>query len=546
MTKICTAATAIVITILLFNYNAKSQIGYQTIVTTGLINPIDIAIPPNASPANGSTRIFIVQQDGDILLWNGTALSLFADLTSVITTSGSEQGLLSMTFHPSYNGTSNRDFFVFYTRNSDGDLTVARYRTDPVNPDIIEAGSGLVLITPIEHSTFSNHNGGDLNFGSDGLLYLSTGDGGDGGDPFENGQNPSTFLGKIVSIDVTAVVPITPTVVDIGLRNPFRWSFDKTTGDMWIGDVGQGAWEEISFKAAGSGSVNFGWDCYEGNASYESAGCPAPGAFTFPSYVYSNPTEGRSVVGGFVYRGTEFAALAGWYVATDYFTGRIFRRAPDGTWFAQTGGQTGISSFGEAPDGTLYAVSQFSDDLYKLIVTGPLPVTLINFSGRRNGDVSELTWKTATEQNTARFKIEYSNNATNFQTAGVVAASRNPNGSNYSFQHRINSASDLYYRLAIEEDDGQVAYSSIIRLSSRSKGAKIYPTVINNGILNIQTDKPAYKLQIISTNGAIVFQKQLDAFTGTTSVSIPKFSKGVYIAQLHLSDEIKREKIIIE
>ncbi len=531
--------------LVLFNYRANSQIGYQTIVDAGLTDPIDIAIPPNASPANGSTRIFVAQQNGLIRLWNGSSFSDFVNLSSVISTGG-ERGLLSMTFHPSYNGTTNRDFFVYYTRNSDGDLTVARYRTDPLDPNAIDPAGGTVLITPIEHSSQSNHNGGDLNFGSDGFLYLTTGDGGGTGDPGENAQNPSSLLGKLLRIDVNAAIPITPTIVDIGLRNPFRWSFDKNTGDAWIGDVGQGAWEEISFKPSGSSGLNFGWDCYEGNVTYEiTADCPAAGSITFPSHVYAN-AEGQAVVGGFVYRGTEISALQGWYIATDYYTGRIFRRSPGGTWFTQIGGQTGISSFGEAPDGTLYAISQFSDDLYKVIITGALPVKLISFSGKRNDNISELSWKTATEQNTARFKIEFSTTASNFQNAGIVIASRDPNGNNYSFQHHINTSSDLYYRLAIEDDDRQIAYSSIIRLSSRKNGIKIYPTFISNGILNIQTETPLHRLQIISTNGAIMFQKELNAFTGTTAISIPQFSKGIYIVQLHIDDGIKTEKIIIE
>jgi len=529
--------------LILFNYTANSQIGYQTI-TTGLSGPIDIAIPPNASPANGSTRMFIAQQNGLIRLWNGTSFSDLVNLSSVII-SGGEQGLLSMTFHPSYNGTTNRDFFVYYNRSPDGALTVARYRTDPSDPNAIDPAGGTVLITPIDHP-LSNHNGGDLNFGPDGFLYLSTGDGGGAGDPGENAQNPSSLLGKFLRIDVNAAIPIIPTVVDIGLRNPFRWSFDKNTGDAWIGDVGQSAWEEISFKPAGSSGLNFGWDCYEGDSPFElTVDCPAAASITFPSHVYPN-ADGQAVIGGFVYRGTEISALQGWYVATDYYTGRIFRRSPGGTWFTQTGGQTGISSFGEAPDGTLYAISQFTGTMYKLIVTGALPVKLISFSGKRNADISELSWRTATEQNTSRFKIEFSNTASNFQNAGIVIASRDPNGSNYSFQHHFNSNSDLYYRLAIEEDDGQIAYSSIIRLSSRKKGFKIYPTLIYNGILNIQTETPASKLQIMSANGVMVFQKEMNGFTGTTTIFIPQFSKGVYIVQLHLNDGIKSEKIIIE
>src|SRR6187401_3401897 len=341
MTKFSAAAKALLL-LVLFNNTAKSQIGYQTVVATGLTDPIDIAIPPNANPANGSTRIFVAQQNGLIRLWNGTSFSDLVNLSSVIS-AGGERGLLSMTFHPAYDGVTNRDFFVYYTRSSDGDLTVARYRTHPSDPNLIDPAGGIVLMTPMEHSSQSNHNGGDLNFGPDGFLYLTTGDGGGGGDPDENAQNTSSLLGKLLRIDVNAAIPITPTVVDIGLRNPFRWSFDKNTGDAWIGDVGQGSWEEISFKPAGSSGLNFGWDCYEGNVAYELAGCPASSSITFPSHVYPN-AEGQSVVGGFVYRGVEFAALQGWYIATDYFTGRIFRRSHAGVCFPQTGGQTGISS----------------------------------------------------------------------------------------------------------------------------------------------------------------------------------------------------------
>ena len=273
MTKISTTVKTILFLVLL-SYTANSQIGYQTIVASGLSGPIDIAIPPNASPANGSTRIFVAQQNGLIRLWNGTSFSTLVDLFPVIGITGPEQGLLSMTFHPSYDGVTNRDFFVFYNRNPDGDLTVARYRTDPSDPNAIDPAGGTVLITPIDHP-LNNHNGGDLNFGADGFLYLTTGDGGGTGDPGENAQNPSSLLGKFLKIDVNAAIPITPTIVDIGLRNPFRWSFDKNTGDAWIGDVGQSAWEEIDFKPAGSSGLNFGWDCYEGNVPYEITGdCP--------------------------------------------------------------------------------------------------------------------------------------------------------------------------------------------------------------------------------------------------------------------------------
>jgi glucose/arabinose dehydrogenase len=546
MIKIYTAAWKWIF-MLAFPILAQTQpITFQPIVITGLTNPIDIAIPPNASPANGSTRIFVAQQNGLIRLWNGSSLSDFFNIDTLITTGG-ERGLLSMTFHPGYNGTSNRDFFLFYTGGG-GDLVVARFRTQPGNPTAVEINSGIKVIDSIDHSTFSNHNGGDLNFGPDGYLYLTTGDGGGGGDPLDNAQNPLSLLGKLLRIDVTAAYPTVPQVVDIGLRNPFRWSFDKLTGDAWIGDVGQGSWEEISFKPVGSSGLNFGWDCYEGNMSYEPADCPASG-YTFPSYVYSNPTAGRSVVGGYVYRGSEYPTLYGYYLAVDYYSGRIFRRSPAGTWAAQTTGlTTNIASFGEAPDGTLYAVSQFPNhDLYKVTLTGVLPVVLTQFSGKRTGNVTEIKWATSYEQNTAQFRIEWSKTPSNFQTAGVVAASRNAAGSHYTFPHTISSTEDLYYRLAILDDDGSVSYSSIIRLSSADKGGiRIYPTVIKNNNLTLELSKPALQMQLVSSAGSVVFQKDLRNVSGTTVIQLPPVAKGLYFVQVVVDGEVKREKLVIE
>jgi len=544
MDKFYSPARALLL-LLLLAASARSQISYQSIGIAGLFDPIDIAIPPNASPANGSTRMFIAQQNGFIKLWNGSTLLDFADLSSIVL-SGGERGLLSMTFHPSYTGTStgNRDFFVYYTRAGDGALVVARYRTKSDDPEALDPAGGTVIITPIDHSAFSNHNGGDLNFGPDGFLYLTTGDGGGGGDPLENAQNPAALLGKLLKIDLSASIPITPQVVDIGFRNPFRWSFDRSTGDAWIGDVGQGGWEEIDFKPAGSSGLNFGWDCYEGNTVFESAGCPSSG-FTFPSYVYPNPAEGQAVVGGYVYRGTEFPELQGWYVATDYYSGRVYRRSPGGTWFAQTGGETGIASFGEAPDGTVYAVSQFSDALYKLTVTGPLPVLLSGLSARRVGDITELNWTTSSEQNTAGFRIEFSLDAGNFQSAGRVAASRNPGGSSYSFQHHYVSAGALFYRLAIEEDDGSISHSSILKVSSDDdQRIKIYPTVITNGVVHIRSLRPAGKLQLFDSRGIVVFERALNN-TAAQVIHLPSLPRGIYIVQIS-GEKITREKIIVQ
>ena len=523
---------------------AQPIIDYQSIVTTGLVDPIDIAIPPNASPANGSTRLYLAQQNGTIQVWNGSALSTVLNITTNITTGG-ERGLLSMAFHPSYNGVSNRFFYVFYT-DGGGDLAITRYRTDPGNPLVVETGSGVNVITPIEHSARTNHNGGDLNFGPDGFLYLSTGDGGGSGDPDENAQNPASLLGKILRIDVDGVLPATPQVVDIGLRNPFRWSFDKTTGDAWIGDVGQGNWEEISFRPAGAGTLNFGWDCFEGPAVFESTGCPGTG-FTPPAYSYRNPDDGRSVVGGYVYRGTEYPALQGYYLATDYFSGTIFKRSPGGTWFAQSPAlQNGIAAFGEAPDGTLYAVSQFSDALYKVIFSSVLPVRLASFSGNRTGSKVQLQWLTTAEQNTARFLVQFSGDGTRFADVGTVPASRRTNGHSYAFTYEPNRTGNLFFRLAVVDDDGSVTYSSVLKLAGeQARSFKLYPTIVSNRMVTVESGTPLNTVRIINSNGITVYTQQMNRAAGIIQIPLPQLPAGNYLLQASGPDVEEKAKLII-
>ncbi len=226
-------------------------ISYQQIIS-GLSAPVDIV---NAH--DGTNRLFIVQQGGIIKVWNGTTLSNFIDLSSIISTGG-ERGLLSMAFHPGFNGTSNRYFFVYYT-NTSGNVEVSRYQTTAGNSNTGDPSTGVVIIT-IPHPTNANHNGGKLNFGTDGDLYFGTGDGGSADDPPNNAQTGTVLLGKMIRINIDspgtaahpnyAIPPDNPyvgsgtvadEVWDLGLRNPFRWSFDRANGNMWIGDVGQSA-----------------------------------------------------------------------------------------------------------------------------------------------------------------------------------------------------------------------------------------------------------------------------------------------------------------
>ncbi|HSN59507.1 MAG TPA: PQQ-dependent sugar dehydrogenase, partial [Ferruginibacter sp.] len=439
----------ILILILTFSWTdslkAQPVIGYQTI-TAGLNNPVDVVTAP------GDSRLFIAQQNGIIRIWNGTSLSDFINIGSVLTNpAGGEQGLLSIAFHPLYN--TNRYFFVWYT-NTAGNITLARYQRNISNPNIADVASAQVLLSVPKPGSpyYTNHNGGKLNFGPDGMLYIGTGDGGSGGDPFNNAQNGNSLLGKMLRLNVNSFATSAPfydipsdnpflvpgdgildEIYAIGLRNPWRWSFDRATGDMWIGDVGQGAWEEVNFLPAGSTSgVNYGWRCYEGAHLYSGGGCsPTDTVSPIFEYGHNNTTGGFSITGGYVYRGPDPAnsALLGYYITTDYVSTNLWLIKPNGfggfTSTQQSGVLSNISGFGEGADGTLYAIRRTNGTLYKVIVTSIVPVRLTLFNANAYNGYNQLNWTSAAETNIKSYHIEYSIDGIQFIRIGQVAATHN-------------------------------------------------------------------------------------------------------------------------
>jgi glucose/arabinose dehydrogenase len=291
------------------------------VVAMGLSSPVHLTAPPD-----DVERVFIVERPGRIrVVRNGTLLGApFLDLTGVVL-SGGEQGLLSLAFHPDY--ATNGHFFVNYT-DLDGHTRVERY-TVTAAPDVADPASDLTILSV--EQPFSNHNGGQVAFGPDGMLYIGMGDGGgEGGDPLRHGQNRATLLGSLLRIDVDAaspyaIPPDNPFVADpsaapetwaYGLRNPWRFSFDRHTGDLYIGDVGQDSREEISFQPAASpGGENYGWKVMEGTACFSPRnGCSQAGLV--PPVLDYTHADGCSVTGGFVYRGVE-PTLAGRYFFAD-------------------------------------------------------------------------------------------------------------------------------------------------------------------------------------------------------------------------------------
>ena len=370
---------------------------------TGLSSPVEIA---HANDFSG--RLFVVEQAGRIrIIRNGALVATpFLDISAANggpVKSGGEQGLLGLAFHPGF--ATNGFLYVYYTRALQGDangseIVVARYTRSVSSPDTANPASALVVLTT-PHPQQSNHNGGKIAFGPDGYLYIGIGDGGGGGDPFAVGQSLTDLRGKILRIDVDGMLPyeIPPTnpfagmagnrgeIWAYGLRNPWRFSFDRLTGDHFIGDVGQGAREEVDLQPAGTpGGRNYGWSVFEGTLCYNPATNCSLANHTLPILDYPHDSaNGFSITGGYRYRGGSTPGLAGFYVFGDYVSGRVWAAEPGtgGTWTkTQVATSPNLSSFGEDENGELYTTDLTGGRVLRLTPAATDPPRLANLSTR--------------------------------------------------------------------------------------------------------------------------------------------------------------------
>ena len=350
-------------------------------ISTSLSSPVFMT-----APSGDSTRLFIVQQEGLIRIFDVVSGSLltspFLNINNLLSTGG-ERGLLGMAFDPLYD--TNRRFYVFYTKNAGdtGDIVIARYLRSATDVNLADSSSATILLT-VEHSAESNHNGGMLAFGPDGCLYAGLGDGGGGGDPTNNAQSLTVSLGKLLRLDPTngqactfgsTINPFNSLIWSRGLRNPWRFSFDWQTHDLYIGDVGQDAREEINVSPtpnAGRG-LNYGWRLMEGTLCFNPSSNCNSGGLTLPVLDYPHLSGACSVTGGYVYRGSAVSALQGTYFYADFCAGfvRSFRYqngqpTEQKEWPLLRPPGSFVTSFGEDAAGELYVMTQ-GGGLFKFI-----------------------------------------------------------------------------------------------------------------------------------------------------------------------------------
>ena len=543
---------------------AQPVLNFTPVITSGLSSPVDVV---NAGDA--SNRFFIVERGGTIKTYDASfnLLGNFLTVTGIV--SGGEQGLLSMAFHPDYE--TNRYFFVHYT-NTAGNVEIARYQTQAGNPNAADPSSKTVILTIEKPIAFTNHNGGKLNFGPDGHLYFAAGDGGGGGDTRNFAQRGDSLLGKMIRINVNNF--ITPPYYTIpadnpfvtaadtlhaiwafGLRNPWRWSFDRSTGDMWIADVGQGGREEINFRASGAtGGINYGWRCYEGDIAYNTAGCAPSASYISPIFAYphDNTTGGFAVTGGYVYRGTQFPTLAGYYICADYISDNVWIIRPGGGGWevTQQGGLPGgIAAFGEAENGELYALSLDANTLYQVGVSGALPVTLLSFIAKAQTGYNELRWKTIREINLQEFSIEFSVNGIDWTKAGIVLPQENDVVPEYYFKHPTNVEGTMFYRLKMLDKDSTFTYSKIISIDTRpdkGKELQLFPTVNAYGQLQVQLNEPFVNLQVFNMQGQILITQNLQNQTGIIRLDISGLNKGVYTVVASRADKTVSKTFMVQ
>ncbi|SEJ01777.1 Por secretion system C-terminal sorting domain-containing protein [Dyadobacter sp. SG02] len=507
-------------------------------VVSGFTRPVKVT---NASDG----RLFVAEIGGKIkIVKNNAVLSQpFLDIGSKIN-DPDWAGIFSIAFPPDYQ--TSGFFYVLYVVKSKTEVQVSRFSRQAGNADLADANSEVKILTIPYEDVLGGHRGGDMAFGKDGYLYISTGDNGPGsrgvaGDPNNNSQNMGKLFGKLLRLDTNAPVPgdnPLSKIFALGLRNPWRFGFDRQTGDLWIGDNGQDGWEEINYLSYpfGGPASNFGWNCLEGTQTYNQSHCAQGTTYIAPKLTYpgftNNGGKDASVMGGFVYRGSRYPSMKGHYFFGDYATGKIGYIDPLGVTTPDAGlANASLISFGEDQSGELYTLSFLNGTLSKITNPGdPLPVKLLFIKLTLADSQFLIQWKTTQESNFSHFEVERSGDGRTFQTLGTVPG-KGP-GSDYVFTDGEPLQDTSYYRLKMIDHatvggDGTFQYSSVVSGSMDERGKSfIFPNP-GGGQVAIRHLAKGDNVRIYNASGLLVDSQNI-ASNGDWKVNMDGKPKGIY------------------
>lgn len=543
-----------------------------------------------ANADDGSGRLFLGTKGGKVFIMDqGGTINMdepFLDLTNRTPTlfSGGEGGLLGLAFHPNYNDpvTPNQTIYVYYT----GTGITSYISKFTVNENAGSISNYIDETQEVNLINFpqpqGNHNGGSVQFGKDGYLYIASGDGGKQTDPDENAQNINTYLGKILRIDVDGNnkgdygVPASNPYVGIdgldenwviGLRNPWRTSFDSS-GDFWIGDVGQGSKEEITLLKYNDGDAdwndgaNLGWNCFEGfeNTTYNN---DCPSGLTDPAFDYDRADngDGASVTGGFLYEGSSSPTMEGYYFFADFVDNVIYAMKKSDAENATANSTTveeytntgvfNITTFGVNEGKEIY-IGDAGGGIHLMIEEGALPVGLVRFSGKLNNNKKvELDWQIEDAINVSNYEIERSEDGREF--AKIDHSMAEVAKKNYRFIDEKPLVGLNFYRLKVNDVDGSFSYSNIVKIQIESKEqVNIFPNP-NTGQFTVQLDgfsnsEYELELRIFNNLGEIVFQELATkvSYPWQKEVVLPDLPVGIYTVELIIGEEIKLAQLVIE
>jgi len=531
----------ILFVLLLFSFSGFGQQLELEQIAGGFSRPVDITHA-------GDARLFIVERDGRIKIIdeNGSTLGTsFLDIRNQVlsgSSNQSERGLLGLAFHPDY--ATNGQFFINYINNS-GNTIVSKFQVSTADPNVADASSEEVIMNIDQ--PFGNHNGGCLKFGPDGYLYIGMGDGGSANDPGNRSQNPQNLLGKMLRIDIDNGTPYgipadNPFVGDasvldeiwaIGLRNPWRYSFDRETGDFWIGDVGQGQWEEIDYEPANStGGFNYGWRCYEGDATFNTSGCEDAANYRAPLLDYNhNGFTHCSVTGGFVYRGCDNPDLYGHYIYADYCSGQFWSIVSDGAggWNDQAVGSLGgdVSTFGEDIDGELYTAGLSGGIIYKVNSANAFSIDVEQTDNTLTGPAGYDTYQWSLE---------------GMAIAGATAETYEIT-ENGAYTLEVSTASGCTY--TSEAFTGVVGIEDLESFDAFSVNPNPFTETLSvNMEVNAATD---VTIEVMDINGKLLHSKVTTVNGSATEVlNLNNLSAGVYFVHLKTEEGTLVQKVVKE